>query len=220
MTRRTPPAGSDCWDRAFARGDGELRYAFARRHVVPYIEFYPKPGQARAVQIDLDPARIGLRYPVEVGLAGDAHVTLELLEPTAQTPARKRSFGKSPGRDARLEKVDEERGTRRDTPMKPQVVAWEIGKQISDTAIVSCDSGTITTWFAAPDSRPPRSDAFAFRNTGDDGARTALRDRGPSRLSGATEHRVCRRRRIHDADGRVCDGRKIQAADQSLRDKK
>ena len=37
----------------------------------PYIEFFPKPGQARGVQIDLDPSRIGLRYPVEVGLVGD-----------------------------------------------------------------------------------------------------------------------------------------------------
>jgi pyruvate dehydrogenase (quinone) len=42
----------------------------------------------------------------------------------------------------------EERGTRRDRPMKPQVVAWELGKRLSDDAIVSSDSGTITTWFA------------------------------------------------------------------------
>src|SRR5256885_920738 len=41
----------------------------------PYIEFMPKPGQARAVQIELDPMRIGLRYPLEVGLAGDAKAT-------------------------------------------------------------------------------------------------------------------------------------------------
>src|SRR5207248_4663629 len=37
----------------------------------PYYEFYPKPGQAKSVQIDMDPARIGLRYPVDLGLAGD-----------------------------------------------------------------------------------------------------------------------------------------------------
>src|SRR5204862_4324769 len=42
----------------------------------PYIEFYPKPGKARAVQIDLDPARISGRYPVEVGLVGDSQNTL------------------------------------------------------------------------------------------------------------------------------------------------
>jgi pyruvate dehydrogenase (quinone)/pyruvate oxidase len=42
----------------------------------------------------------------------------------------------------------EEQATRRDTPMKPQVVAYELGRRLSDTAIVSCDSGTSTTWFA------------------------------------------------------------------------
>ncbi len=47
----------------------------------PYIEFYPQPGEARAVQIDIDPARIGLRYPVEVGLVADCRRTLEALLP-------------------------------------------------------------------------------------------------------------------------------------------
>src|SRR5438067_6045834 len=47
----------------------------------PYIEFYPKPGQARAIQIDDDPTRLGLRYPVEVGLVGDSRRTLQALLP-------------------------------------------------------------------------------------------------------------------------------------------
>src|SRR5919205_2678153 len=47
----------------------------------PYIEFFPKPGQARGVQIDADPMRIGLRYPVEVGLVGDSRLTLRKLLP-------------------------------------------------------------------------------------------------------------------------------------------
>src|SRR5207248_3400654 len=47
----------------------------------PYIEFLPKPGQARAVQVELDPMRIGLRYPVEVGLVGDCRRSLQLLLP-------------------------------------------------------------------------------------------------------------------------------------------
>src|SRR5438309_4465591 len=42
----------------------------------------------------------------------------------------------------------EERASRRDKPMKPQLVAWELGKRLSSNAIVSCDSGTITTWWA------------------------------------------------------------------------
>src|SRR4029434_2579104 len=47
----------------------------------PYIEFLPNPGQARAVQIELDPMRIGLRYPVEVGLVSDSRNALEALIP-------------------------------------------------------------------------------------------------------------------------------------------
>src|SRR5206468_392156 len=47
----------------------------------PYMEFLPKPGQAKGVQIDIDPSRIGLRYPIEVGLAGDCKRTLQLLLP-------------------------------------------------------------------------------------------------------------------------------------------
>ncbi|HWA10552.1 MAG TPA: thiamine pyrophosphate-dependent enzyme [Opitutaceae bacterium] len=114
----------------------------------PYVEFYPKPGRARAVQIDLDPARIGLRYPVEVGLAGDARLVLALLGSQLKPRGKKRFLEKAQKSMGAWRKLMEERGTRRDKPMKPQVVAWEIGKQISGDAIVSCDSGTITTWFA------------------------------------------------------------------------
>jgi pyruvate dehydrogenase (quinone) len=114
----------------------------------PYIEFLPKPGQARAVQIDLDPTRLGLRYPVEVGLAGDSPQTLQVLLPWLEHK-QDRSFletAQSGMKDWWA--LMEERGTRLDTPMKPQLVAWELGKRLADTAIVSADSGTITTWWA------------------------------------------------------------------------
>ena len=64
---------------AVAGGDGALRRAADRGSTFPYVEYYPKPGQARGVQIDRDGQRIGLRYPVEVGLVGDARETLEML---------------------------------------------------------------------------------------------------------------------------------------------
>ncbi len=57
----------------------------------PYIEYDPKPGQARAVQIDLDPQRIGLRYPVEAGLVGDVRQALTALLPRLE-PRTDRSF--------------------------------------------------------------------------------------------------------------------------------
>jgi pyruvate dehydrogenase (quinone)/pyruvate oxidase len=114
----------------------------------PYIEFYPKPGQARAVQIDLDPTRLGLRYPVEVGLVGDSRETLQVLLPWLD-PKQDRSFLETA--QAGMKEwwaLMEERGSRRDTPMKPQVLAWELGKRLTNTAIVSSDSGNITTWWA------------------------------------------------------------------------
>jgi pyruvate dehydrogenase (quinone)/pyruvate oxidase len=114
----------------------------------PYIEFLPKPGQARAVQIDRDPARVGLRYPVEVGLAGDSQQTLQVLLPRLGRNDDRSFLEKAQAGMKDWRALMEERGTRTDKPMKPQVVAWELGKRLAPTAIISADSGTIATWFA------------------------------------------------------------------------
>lgn len=114
----------------------------------PYIEFMPKPGQAKGVQIELDPKRIGLRFPVEVGLVGDSRNTLRELIPMLRKK-EDRSFLKAAQAGMKdWWEVMEKRATRRDKPMKPQVVAWELGKCLRNDAIVSCDSGTIATWWA------------------------------------------------------------------------
>ncbi|MGH7971195.1 MAG: thiamine pyrophosphate-dependent enzyme, partial [Limisphaerales bacterium] len=114
----------------------------------PYMEFLPKPGQARGVQIDLDPARIALRYPVEVGLAGDSKRTLTELLPLLKYHEDRSFLTKAQQGMREWRRTMEERGTREDKPMKPQVVAWELGKRLKEDAIVSCDSGTIATWWA------------------------------------------------------------------------
>jgi pyruvate dehydrogenase (quinone)/pyruvate oxidase len=114
----------------------------------PYIEYYPKPGQVRGVQIDVDPARIGLRYPVEVGLVGDSRRVLQRLLPLLEYHDDRRFLTQAQSGAREWWALMEERGTRADKPMKPQVVAWELGKRLSDRAIVSCDSGTIATWWA------------------------------------------------------------------------
>lgn len=114
----------------------------------PYIEFYPKPGSVKCVQIELDPKRIGLRYPVDVGLVGDAAKILSALLPNVRQN-KDESFLKA-AQDGMNEwrATLEERGTRTEKPMKPQVVAHELNKLLSDDAIVATDSGTITTWIA------------------------------------------------------------------------
>ncbi|HET7849524.1 MAG TPA: thiamine pyrophosphate-dependent enzyme [Pseudolabrys sp.] len=114
----------------------------------PYIEFYPKPGQARAVQVDIDPKRIGLRYPAEAGLIGDTSKVLRAL--LRHLDYREdRSFLET-AQAAKKEwlALMEERGSLREKPMKPQVVAHELNKLLADDAIVATDSGTITTWIA------------------------------------------------------------------------
>lgn len=114
----------------------------------PYLEFFPKPGNARGIQIDINPARIGLRYPVEVGLVGDACQTLRHLLPRLEYHQNRKFLEKAQEGMQKWWKLMEEQGTRMDSPMKPQVVAWELGKRLSNNAIVSSDSGTIAMWFA------------------------------------------------------------------------
>jgi pyruvate dehydrogenase (quinone) len=114
----------------------------------PYIEYYPKPGQARGVQIEINPERIGLRYPVEVGLVGDSLKVLEHLLPLLEFHSHRKFLENAREGMQDWWKLMEERGTRQDMPMKPQVLAWELGKRLREDAIVSCDSGTIATWWA------------------------------------------------------------------------
>ncbi len=114
----------------------------------PYIEFYPKPGQARAVQIDIDPKMIGIRYPIEAGLVGDSIRTLRALLPRLDHHADRSFLEQAQAGMAEWRELMEERGTRRDVPMKPQVVAHELDQLRADDAIVATDSGTITTWIA------------------------------------------------------------------------
>ncbi len=114
----------------------------------PYMEFYPEPGKARAVQIDRDPSRIGLRYPVDVGLAGDARATLRLLIPRIQPREDRRFLEQAQERMQDWRKLMAERGTLTDVPIKPQVIAHELNTLLADDAIISTDSGTITTWAA------------------------------------------------------------------------
>ena len=114
----------------------------------PYLEYLPKPGDAKGVQIELDPKRIGLRFPVDVGLVGDSRRVLRELLSRLKRKDDRSFLEKAQKGMEDWRKVMKERATRRDVPMKPQVIAHELGKRLGDNAIVSCDSGTITTWWA------------------------------------------------------------------------
>jgi pyruvate dehydrogenase (quinone) len=114
----------------------------------PYIEFYPVPGQAKIVQIELDPQRVGLRAPLDAALVGDAARVLRALLPKLEHRTDRSFLETAQKGMEEWRGLMEERGTRADAPMKPQVVAHELNKLLPDDAIVATDSGTITTWAA------------------------------------------------------------------------
>jgi pyruvate dehydrogenase (quinone)/pyruvate oxidase len=114
----------------------------------PYMEFLPKPGSARGVQIDIDPTRLGLRYPVEVGLVGDARATLQLLLPKLRRREDRSFLERAQAGMKDWWELMDARATRESVPLKPQMVAAELDRLLADDAIVTTDSGTITTWVA------------------------------------------------------------------------
>ncbi len=114
----------------------------------PYAEFLPAVGQARGVQIDIDPGMLGLRYPMEVNLIGDAAATLRALLPLLQEKADRtwrqgveQSVASSWDEANDLAMVEAD-------PINPQRVAHELSQRLPDDAIVTADSGTTTVWYA------------------------------------------------------------------------
>jgi pyruvate dehydrogenase (quinone) len=114
----------------------------------PYLDFYPKPDGCRGVQIDRDPSRIGLRFPVEVGLCGDARATLQVLTPLLQRRGDRSFLEEAQAGVAEWRTLLDTRAHRDHHPMKPQLVAEALNDLLNDDAIISTDSGTITTWVA------------------------------------------------------------------------
>jgi len=114
----------------------------------PYIEFYPKPTQAKCIQLDINPTRIGLRYPADIGLVGDTSRTLEELLPLLRRNDNREFLEKTQSSKKDWMALMQVRGTVQTMPMKPQVVGYELNKLLRDDAIILCDSGTIATWYA------------------------------------------------------------------------
>lgn len=114
----------------------------------PYIEYLPKPGDAKCIQIDSNAQRIGLRYPADVGLVGDSRKTLQLLLPMLKRNSYRKFLQRAQDDMKDWHKAIEKEGTNHTKPMKPQVVGWELGKLTREDAIIVSDSGTNTTVWA------------------------------------------------------------------------
>jgi pyruvate dehydrogenase (quinone) len=114
----------------------------------PYAEFLPKEGQARCVEIDLKASMIGIRYPADVMLIGDARETLQALIPHLIRKSDRGWRQEIEKNVARWWEIEEKRAHEDADPMNPQRVAWELSQVLPDDAIVTADSGSSTNWFA------------------------------------------------------------------------
>ena len=107
----------------------------------PYVEYYPKPGQARGVQIDRDPSRIGLRFPVEVGLVGDARKTLARLAQRLKAHADRGFLERSQRRKHEWQALLETSARNAAGRLAPGRLARELAPRLKDDALIAWDSG-------------------------------------------------------------------------------
>lgn len=114
----------------------------------PYSEFLPEPGQARGIQIDIDPANLSLRYPMELCLQGDSAATLRALIPLIERKSDRSWQQKIEKEVATWWKVLEARAMTDANPVNPQRVFWELSSRLPDNAIITADSGSVANWFA------------------------------------------------------------------------
>ncbi|HYD63547.1 MAG TPA: thiamine pyrophosphate-requiring protein [Noviherbaspirillum sp.] len=114
----------------------------------PYSEFLPREGQARGVQIDIDPRKLNLRYPMEISLVGDAKATLRALIPhlrARQDHTWRTTIEQNVGR---WWQVLESRAMNDADPINPQRVFWELSPRLPEDVILTCDSGSAANWYA------------------------------------------------------------------------
>ncbi len=114
----------------------------------PYSEFLPEEGQARGVQIDIDPRKLSIRYPMEINLVGDAGETLRALIPRLQRKTDRRWREDIEQRVGAWWKLLEERAMSSGDPINPQRVFWELSSRLPDDCILTSDSGSAANWYA------------------------------------------------------------------------
>jgi pyruvate dehydrogenase (quinone) len=114
----------------------------------PYTEFLPREGQARGVQIDIDPGMLSLRYPMEVELAGDSAETLRALWPHL-LPKTDRAWREEIEASIRGWRTETERRALQPAdPVNPQLVFRELSPRLPENCVLAADSGTSAVWFA------------------------------------------------------------------------
>ncbi len=149
----------------------------------PYSEFLPEEGQARGVQIDIEPEMLSLRYPMEVNLVGDAKETLRALLPLIR---QKTNGAWRDGIESEVKQwwsTLEERAMQPANPVNPQRVTWELSPRLPDGAIVTSDFGLLRQLVRARPQDAARHDGLAVGRPCVDGRGRPLCDRRQIRSS-------------------------------------
>jgi pyruvate dehydrogenase (quinone)/pyruvate decarboxylase len=115
---------------------------------MPWEEYYPQPGQARGVQVDLKPDRLGLRYPIEIGLTGDVQGTLQGLLPLLGRKADRAFLIEAQQRTGEWNRLLAQMENTARSPLRPQMVMRALSDLLADDAVISLDCGA-NTHFAA-----------------------------------------------------------------------
>ena len=114
----------------------------------PYSEFLPEEGKARGVQIDIDARLIGIRYPMDVHLVGDARETLRALLPRLERKTDRGWQGSIVSQVEDWWELMDARAHDDADPINPQRVFWELSSRLPDGCILTADSGSAANWFA------------------------------------------------------------------------
>jgi pyruvate dehydrogenase (quinone) len=114
----------------------------------PYAEWLPPERQAKCVEIDIDGSLIGVRYPNDVSLVGDARDTLKALVPLLERKQDRKWRELIEGEVATWRRVLEDRAHQKGDPINPQYVFYELNQRLPDNCIFTSDSGSATNWFA------------------------------------------------------------------------
>jgi pyruvate dehydrogenase (quinone) len=114
----------------------------------PYSEWLPKPGQARGIQIDIKGTMLNIRYPMELGLVGDAKQTLQELLPLLSKKSDRSWRQQLEGEIDEWWRLLADRAMQDADPINPQRLFWELNKYLPPDAIISSDSGSAANWYA------------------------------------------------------------------------
>lgn len=114
----------------------------------PYSQYLPSYGSARGVQIDIDPTRIGMRYPNEVNLVGDAGATVQALLPLVSEKEDRSWREKIESDVSAWWHAMEAEAMVEAEPVNPQRLFAELSPRLPDDAIVVADSGSAANWYA------------------------------------------------------------------------